>query len=54
MKALRKPFGRQRRCGAVLVEFAVCAPIIFVVIFASFEFCRVNMIRHTMDNAALN
>lgn len=52
MKALRKTIGRPHRRGAVLVEFAVCAPIIFAVIFASFEFCRVNMIRHTMDNAA--
>lgn len=56
MHDMRKTIGRQRdrqrRCGAVLVEFAVCAPIIFAVIFASFEFCRVNMIRHTMDNAA--
>ena len=55
MHVLRKPLGRQRlrqrRLGAALVEFAVCAPIIFALIFASFEFCRVNMIRHTMDNA---
>ena len=48
----RKTNRRQHRRGSALVEFAICAPIIFSVIFASFEFCRVDMIRHTMDNAA--
>lgn len=34
-----------------MVEFAIVAPILFLFFFAAFEFCRVNMIRHTADNA---
>ena len=33
------------------VEFAICAPILFLLFFAAMEFCRVAMIRHTADNA---
>lgn len=40
------------RRGAMLVEFAITVPILFLLIFASVEFCRVNVIRHTADNAA--
>ncbi len=40
-----------RRRGAVVVELAICAPILFLLFFASLEFCRVAMIRHTVDNA---
>ena len=39
------------RRGAVAVEFAVTAGIALSFFFASFEFCRVAMIRHTVDNA---
>ena len=35
-----------------MVEFAVVAPLLFMFFFAGFEFCRVSMIRHTVDNAA--
>ena len=34
-----------------MVEFAVVAPLLFFFFFAAFEFCRVAMIRHTVDNA---
>ncbi len=40
------------RRGAVAVEFAICASILFLLIFASLEFARMNMIRHSVDNAA--
>ncbi|MEL7267476.1 MAG: TadE family protein, partial [Planctomycetota bacterium] len=40
-----------RRRGAVAVEFAIVVPIAFLFFFAAFEFCRVSMIRHTVDNA---
>ncbi|TWU29896.1 TadE/TadG family type IV pilus assembly protein [Bythopirellula polymerisocia] len=47
---------RQRRssnrCGAASVEFAIVASVFFVVLSASFEFVRLNVIRHTADNAA--
>lgn len=42
---------RRHRRGAAMVEFAVVAPLLFLFFFASFEFCRVSMIRHTVDNA---
>ncbi len=43
---------RQNRQGATAVEFALVAPIFFLLLFASFEFSRLNVIRHTADNAA--
>jgi Flp pilus assembly protein TadG len=36
----------------VLVEFALCAPILFFFFFTAFEFSRVNMIRQSIENAA--
>jgi Flp pilus assembly protein TadG len=43
---------RRDRSGAVLVEFALCAPILFFFFFTAFEFSRVNMIRQSIENAA--
>jgi Flp pilus assembly protein TadG len=34
-----------------MVEFAMVTPLLFLFFFAAFEFCRVAMIRHTVDNA---
>lgn len=34
-----------------MVEFAIVAPLLFLLFFAAIEFCRVAMIRHTADNA---
>ncbi len=39
------------RSAAVVVEFAICAPILFMFFFASLEFSRVNMIRQSIENA---
>lgn len=41
----------KRRRGATTIEFALCAPILFLFTFASMEFSRVNMIRQTVENA---
>lgn len=41
----------RKRRGATTVEFAICAPILFMFTFASLEFSRVNMIRQTVENA---
>ena len=41
----------QNRRGAAAVEFSITAGIALMFFFASFEFCRVAMIRHTVDNA---
>jgi Flp pilus assembly protein TadG len=43
---------RKLRRGATTVEFAIVAPIFFLLMLASFEFSRLNVIRHTADNAA--
>lgn len=40
------------RTGATAVEFALVAPIFFLLLLSSFEFSRLNVIRHTADNAA--
>lgn len=40
------------RHGAVVVEFAIVAPLFFLVVFAMFEFSWLNVVRHTADNAA--
>jgi Flp pilus assembly protein TadG len=33
------------------VEFALCAPLLFLLAFAAWEFSRANMILNTMENA---
>ncbi len=48
----RKNPRKEERQGTVLVEFALVAPIFFLVVLASFEFGWLNVIRHTADNAA--
>ena len=47
----RRQIRRRRRSGAVVVEFAICVPILFLFFFAALEFSRVNMIRQTIENA---
>ena len=42
----------RRRTGATSVEFAIVAPIFFTLVIASLEFGRLNIIRHTADQAA--
>jgi len=41
----------RQRAGAVVTEFAICAPLLFFFFFASLEFSRVNMIRQSVENA---
>lgn len=40
------------RLGAVLVEFALAAPITFIMVFALIEFSRVGMLTNSAENAA--
>ena len=42
---------RRGRQGAVVVEFAICAPLLFFIFFAAMEFSRANMIRQSIENA---
>ena len=43
---------RRPRRGAVSVEFAFVAPLLFLFVFAGIEFSRVNLIRNTLKNAS--
>lgn len=43
---------RHARRGAAVVEAALTLPILFLVMFAGWEFARMNVIRNSMDNAA--
>ena len=43
---------RRRRRGATLVESAFTLNIFFLLMFGTFEFGRLMMIRHLLDNAA--
>jgi Flp pilus assembly protein TadG len=42
----------KNRRGATAVEFALTAPIFFVILFAGIEFSRAHMIRSSIENAA--
>lgn len=43
----------RRRRGAAAVEFALCAPILFMIVFAIVEFCRMLEVQHGVREAAL-
>lgn len=43
---------RRIRCGIVSVEFAIIAPIFFLLLFGALEFSRAYNVIHTADNAA--
>lgn len=50
IKSCHLPTGRRR--AAVTVEMAITLPVMFLVVFGAVEFGRMNMLRHTVDNAA--
>jgi Flp pilus assembly protein TadG len=45
-----KRFASARR-GAAMVEMAVTSGLVFFFFFAALEFCRVSMIRHSVEHA---
>ena len=47
----KRLFGKAQRRGVVTVELALTVGLLFFFFFAAFEFCRVTMIRHTIENA---
>jgi Flp pilus assembly protein TadG len=50
VRFIRRKRGIDRR-GAAVVEMAVTIGLAFFFFFASLEFCRVNMIRHSVEHA---
>ena len=50
MKRLHKKPDNRR--GVVTVEFAIVAPVIFLMFFGALEFAAVNLVRQTASNAA--
>tara|TARA_R110002049_G_scaffold2750_2_gene21630 strand:+ start:482152 stop:482589 length:438 start_codon:yes stop_codon:yes gene_type:complete len=49
MNGLRNQRDRQ---GAVAVEFAIAISILLMLVFASIEFVRLNMLRHSVEQAS--
>ncbi len=43
---------KRKRRGALTVEFALTAPLAFFLFFSALEFGRMNMVRHSLENAA--
>jgi hypothetical protein len=43
---------RKRRQGAAAVEFAFAISILLLIVFASIEFVRLNMMEHSIDHAS--
>ncbi len=52
MRNFSKSRKARRRRGAVAVEVASCLPILFLVLFAGYEFGRANMLHHASESAA--
>jgi Flp pilus assembly protein TadG len=50
--AKRRSRRARDRHGATLVEFAFVAPVFFLILLASIEFSRLNVMRHTAAHAA--
>lgn len=50
-KPMKKSF--RTRLGAATVEFALCAPVFFFLIFGGIELSRANMLIHTVESAIL-
>jgi Flp pilus assembly protein TadG len=48
----RRRLNKTKRAGTTAVEFAVVAPVFFLFIIAAVDFGRLNILRHTADNAA--
>jgi len=43
----------RNRWGAATVEFALCAPVFFFLVFGGIELSRVNMLIHTVESSLL-
>lgn len=52
-KLARSKKSLRSRLAAATVEFALCAPVFFFLIFGGIELSRVNMLVHTVESALL-
>ncbi len=52
-KHARKRRSFRNRIGAATVEFALCAPVFFFLVFSGIELSRANMLIHTVESALL-
>lgn len=43
---------RRPRSGALTVEVAVCLPVLFMILFGSYELSKANLLNHAAENAA--
>jgi Flp pilus assembly protein TadG len=54
MRIQTRPRQRMRnRWAAATVEFALCAPVFFFLVFGGIELSRVNMLIHTVESSLL-
>jgi Flp pilus assembly protein TadG len=43
---------KRNRAGAAAVEFAIAISVLLMVVFASIEFVRLNMLKHSVEHAS--
>ena len=51
--SMRSKKSIRARIGAASVEFALCAPVFFFLVFGGIELSRANMLIHTVESAML-
>jgi Flp pilus assembly protein TadG len=52
MSAILATRRREQRTGAAAVEFAVAISVLLMIVFASIEFVRLSMLRHSVTHAS--
>lgn len=51
-QSLQNRLRSKRSNGAVAVEFAICVPLLFVLLFGCYEMARANLMKHAAESAA--
>ena len=49
---LQDRLSSKRSRGAVAVEFAICVPLLFTLLFGCYEMARANLMKHAAESAA--
>ena len=50
--SLQKRLRSRRITGAISVEFAMCVPLLFALLFGCYEVARANLMQHAAESAA--